>query len=140
MTSSTAPVVRSTADTVGVVAAAACAVHCLALPLVVASTPLLFLNHLLTPWVEWAFVVVSMVVGLVAFRDSVRPGRSRRPLLLFAAGLTMLLLVRTLVDESSVRMERGGLLVAATLIIAAHVQHARGRHRDCTVSIAPAAD
>lgn len=128
---SSAPVTRSTADTVGVVAAAACAIHCLALSLVVASTPLLFLNGLLAPWVAWAFVAVSMAVGLISLRDSVRPGRPRRPLLLFVAGLTVLLLVRTVVGESSAWLERGGLVLAATLSIAAHVQRARGQRHRC---------
>ena len=121
---------RPTADTLGIVAAAACAVHCLALPLVVASTPLLFLGELLAPWVEWAFVAVSLVIGLVSFRDSLQPGRSRQPLWLFVAGLTLLLLVRVVVGEEYPWLERSGLLAAACLIIAAHVQHARAhRHR-----------
>jgi hypothetical protein len=124
---------RAIADLFGVVTAAACAVHCLALPVLIASTPLLVPTLFQKPWVEWAFVALSCAIGVISFRNAFHDGHSRRSVLLFIAGLTVLLLVRTLVGDASEWLERVGLLLGASLIISAHVRHAREVRHVCAV-------
>lgn len=128
---------RPVADTLGVLAASVCALHCVALPVLLSAAPLLPLSSLLDPWVEWALVGTSLLIGAVSFRDGVRSTIHRAPLALFLAGMSVLLMVRVLVDEDAPVIERVGLVAGASLIASAHVLRARRAARlmgDCKPS------
>lgn len=117
-------------DVAGCVASIACAVHCIALPLLLAAYPVLPLRGLRSPWTEWGFVVVSLIVGVSSFGPTAASREGHAPLGLFLAGGATLLAVRTLVPERATQLERVGLLLAAVLLASAHlVNHARARRR-----------
>ena len=83
-------------DRVGLVASFVCAVHCAAMPFVIALLPLVGLSVFADPRTEWAFVAISLVVGLASLLPSYF-GKHRRtkPLMLFATGLALILIART---------------------------------------------
>jgi len=117
-------------DVVGCVASVACALHCIALPVLLVAYPVLPLRGLMSPWAEWAFVVLSLIVGACTFGPFAVPREGRAPLALFLAGGATLLAVRTLVPEPGTQLERIGLLIGAVLLVSAHLlNRARARHR-----------
>lgn len=110
-------------DGFALAASAACMVHCLALPLVLALLPVLSGTlvegegfHLLV----LALALPTSAVGLWASR---RPGGSNGPLLAGAAGLILLALA-LMAGEA---MERMMTLVGSLLLAAAHVANWRAR-------------
>jgi hypothetical protein len=53
-------------DRAGLLVSGACAVHCSLLPLFIAAVPVLGLGRLLDERVEWAFIVMTALVGATA--------------------------------------------------------------------------
>lgn len=112
-------------DRIGVSAGLLCAVHCLALPLVIAALPLAGLDLLLGERVEQSFAAASVTVGGL----SLVPGfllvhRRPLPLCLLALGASLLLAGRALIGEGS-RMEPMVVVVGALALVVAHVTNAR---------------
>jgi hypothetical protein len=118
-------------DLVGCVASITCAVHCVALPLLLAAYPILPLHGLRSPWTEWGFVFVSLVVGASSFGPAAVSREGRMPLVLFFAGGATLLAVRTLVPEHATQLERIGLVFGAMLLAAAHLLNRARASRRC---------
>jgi hypothetical protein len=117
-------------DIFGCAASVACALHCVALPVLFATYPLLPLGGLRRPWVEWAFVLISLVVGVCTFGPTAESRHGRAPIALFLAGGATLIAVRTLVPEYAPNLERFGLLFGAVLLTSAHlVNRARASQR-----------
>jgi hypothetical protein len=117
-------------DVVGCIASIACAVHCIALPVLLVAYPVLPLRALHEPWAEWAFVLLSLILGVWSFGPTTASREGRAPLALFLAGGATLLAVRTLVPEHAPQLERIGLVTGAMLLVSAHlVNRARVRHR-----------
>jgi hypothetical protein len=108
-------------DLVGCVASVACAVHCIVLPLLLAAYPVLPLRGLRSPWTEWGFVILSLIVGASSFGRTAASREGHAPLGLFLAGALTLLVVRTLVPEQATQLERVGLLLGAVLLASAHL-------------------
>jgi hypothetical protein len=116
-------------DVVGSVASVACALHCIALPVLLVAFPMLPLRALLDPWAEWAFVVFSLIVGVSSLGPWAASREGRAPLALFLMGGATLLAVRTFVPEGAIHLERIGLLIGAALLVSAHLlNRARARH------------
>jgi len=79
------------ADRLGVFAASACAVHCLAAPVILAFAPLLG-SVWASPKTHWAFAAVSIPAALTLLRRRLR-GQSRRGVMSLAlAGSALVLL------------------------------------------------
>lgn len=117
-------------DLVGCVASITCAVHCIALPLLLSAYPVLPLHGLRSPWTEWGFVLVSLIVGASSFGPAAATREGRVPLVLFLAGGATLLVVRTLVPAHATQLERVGLVFGALLLATAHlVNRARASQR-----------
>lgn len=122
MRPSAAPGVRTLADGLGLFAATACAVHCIALPaLLVAGTaiPTVLLDdeifHQTMLWLVVPSAVIALGLGCWRHKD-------RRVLLLGALGVTGLALSGTVVHdllgevaEKSVTLGSAGLAIAAHL-------------------------
>lgn len=107
-----------TADRIGAIASFLCAIHCAALPFVLALLPLLGLEFLADHRFERAFVLFACALALVSLIGGYR--RHHRPLSLLLAlpGLALLLLGVTVAEQYSIAMHSvlvtcGGLLVAA---------------------------
>jgi hypothetical protein len=122
-------------DVIGCVASITCAVHCVALPLLLTAYPVLPLHGLRGPWAEWGFVVVSVVVGASSFGPAAGSREGRAPLVLFLAGGATLLVVRTLVPAHATQLERVGLALGAMLIALAHLVNRARTSRRCACAV-----
>ena len=124
MRPSATPAVRAIADGVGLFAATACAVHCIALPalLVVGATiPTLLVEdelfHQLMLWLVVPSAVVAFGLGCWRHKD-------RRVLLLGVLGVTGLVLSGTVLhDLLGEFAEKAATLGSTGLVIAAHLRN-----------------
>jgi hypothetical protein len=107
-------------DRIGLVASCVCAVHCAAMPLLIALLPFVGLSVLADPRTEWAFVAISFVVGLSSLLPSYF-GKHRRtkPLVLFGTGLAMILIARTSFEDR-LSAEIPFMVFGALLIAGSH--------------------
>ena len=109
-------------DRFGVVASCACAVHCFLMPLVISALPLLGLSFFADARTEWAFVCLSIGLGVLSLLPGyLKHHKRRRPLALFVAGICLIVVARLLLNEDF-RLETpvvvtGGLLVAIAHLI-----------------------
>lgn len=111
-------------DSAGAFSAGLCAVHCVTSSLWLAVLPSIGLGLLLDPRLERLFLWSAVALGAVAFSQGWMRHRRRVPVLLFVAGLGVLLLLRPRLAEGSTSELLAVVLGAATLIIA-HWQNAR---------------
>ncbi|REJ68853.1 MAG: MerC domain-containing protein [Planctomycetota bacterium] len=76
-------------DWVGIAASVACAIHCAAMPLIIASLPMLDLGYFDAVFHQWMAVVCS-VIALVAFLPGWRKHRRLGPPLIATLGLSVI--------------------------------------------------
>ncbi|MBT2118181.1 MerC family mercury resistance protein [Dyella sp. LX-66] len=110
------------ADRIGAMASFLCAIHCAALPFVLALLPLLGLDFLADHRFERAFVLFACVLALVSLLSGYRRHHRVLPLRLALPGLALLVLGVTVAEGYSVGVHSalvtcGGLLVAAAHFI-----------------------
>ena len=112
-------------DRVGVVLSWACFVHCVALPFALAALPLSAASLLGGEEVEWIVLGVTVAIGVLALVPSYfRYHRNFTSLILFAAGLALIIAAEPLFDESLAG--RAVLLAAgASGITGAHLLNRR---------------
>ena len=123
---SATPSVRTLADGLGLFAATACALHCIALPAVLvvgATLPTVLLDdesfHRLMLWLVVPSAVIAFGLGCWRHKD-------RRVLLLGVLGVTGLVLSGTVLHDIFGELtEKGVTLVSAGLLIAAHLRNFR---------------
>jgi hypothetical protein len=77
-------------DRIGISASLLCAIHCAALPLALAVLPLAGAHILLGGTIELVMIGVSAVVGVASLGSSYRVHGRLNPLLIMAAGATIL--------------------------------------------------
>jgi hypothetical protein len=88
-------------DRAGAILAWACFIHCIALPFLLAAVPLSVASLLGSETAEWVVLGVSAAIGLVALVPSYfRHHRNITSLMLFVAGLALILAAEPLTDES----------------------------------------
>jgi hypothetical protein len=107
-----------TADRVGAAASFLCALHCAALPFVLALLPVLGLGFLADHRFERGFVIFACLLAVISLLNGYRRHRRLLPLRLALPGLALLLLGVTFAENYSVGLHStlvtcGGLLVAA---------------------------
>jgi MerC mercury resistance protein len=117
---------RPALDTMGATASLMCAVHCAIAALFIGVAPAL--SFFAAPWIDWAFFGISAVIGLAALVPGYRLHRMRRPLTLFALGMTLLLILRVLHVQASLS-EMAVVIVAASSLITAHWINRGATHR-----------
>lgn len=110
------------ADRIGATASFLCAIHCAALPFMLALLPLLGLGFLADHRFERAFVLFACVLALVSLLSGYRRHRRVLPLRLALPGLALLVLGVTVAEGYSIGVHSvlvtcGGLLVAAAHFI-----------------------
>jgi hypothetical protein len=111
------------ADTLGMCVAGACAVHCIATPLIVGILPVVGLP-LLDPRTEWLFLSCSLVLSSVAvFSGCVRHHRWL-PVAMFVGGAATLLASHAVLDDDGTAA-RAAIAVGAALVIGAHLLNIR---------------
>lgn len=124
---------ESTLDRLGMLASLACAVECVALPVILAATPLAGLSMLAGERWEWAFVVAALGIGLLSLcHGYIKHHRRRRVLALFSVGISLMLLTRLLLEESA-PAEVPLVLTSASLIGGTHFLNLQlcRTHRPC---------
>lgn len=82
----------SKADNLGATASLICAVHCVALPVLLAALPVLGLAWLDNPWVDRGFFILAMFIILAAHPKGYRKHGSCVPASLAVFGLLGILL------------------------------------------------
>ncbi|MEP6712976.1 MAG: MerC domain-containing protein [Ferruginibacter sp.] len=106
-------------DTIGIGASFACAVHCIAMPVLFTTLPLFGIELLKNIWLEMATILVSVVIGSWALlRGYFKHHHNKTPVWLFATGI-ILLVIANLVNKHS--MEMGIKFFAVSFIITAHI-------------------
>jgi hypothetical protein len=110
------------ADRIGAAASFLCAIHCAALPFVLALLPLLGLTFLADHAFERGFVLFASVLALVSLARGYRRHRHPLPLSFALPGLTLLLIGVTFAESHSIALHSslvasGGLLVACAHFI-----------------------
>lgn len=121
-------------DQVGMIASSFCALHCLLMPLVVGLLPLFGRSFLADEQTEWTLIGVALFVGLC----SLIPGfwfhhRKLQPLLVFAIGVALILLVRLLLVEFRY-LELFGVVTGGVLLASAHALNLRYCRQCCLSS------
>lgn len=106
------------ADRVGATASFLCAIHCAALPFVLAILPLIGLSFLADHAFERGFVLCASALALVALVNGYRRHHRSLPLRLALPGLTLLVIGVTFAESYSIIVHSvlvtcGGLLVAS---------------------------
>ena len=106
------------ADRLGAAASFLCAIHCIALPFVLAALPLMGLGFLAGHTFERIFVSFAAALALFSLINGYRRHRRPQSLALAGAGLLLLVFGVTLAESFSLALHStlvaiGGLLVAA---------------------------
>ena len=79
-------------DALGITTSLLCAIHCAALPLLMASLPILGINVIHNPGFEYGMIGLASVIGIAALQHGFRHHHRRLlPILLFSCGMTLLI-------------------------------------------------
>jgi hypothetical protein len=108
----------SLADRLGATASFLCAIHCAALPFVLAVLPLLGLSFLADHAFERGFVLFASALALISLITGYRRHHQPLPLMLALPGLALLITGVTFAENYSIALHSvlvtcGGLLVAS---------------------------
>ncbi len=110
-------------DTTGACLSVACAIHCLAMPLLIAILPLIGLGFLANERAELVLITgaIGLAVGSLAW--SVRLHRSWRALLILIVALAFIATSRTAVEGTFevVFYSIGGVLLASAHLVNRHL-------------------
>ena len=117
---------RFSLDAFGASASLICAVHCGVVALALGTLPAI--SFLAAPWIEWAFLSVSLIIGLAALIPGYRRHGLRRPLVFFGVGVAILFALRTL-HLASGAIELSGVAAAAGFLVSAHWINRGATHR-----------
>jgi hypothetical protein len=105
-------------DRAGMLVSGACALHCTLLPLLLAAVPVIGLGRLFDDRLEWGFVIMTALVGATAhLRAYTNDHRHVAPGLVFAAGFSLVLCARLVLEEHRLgpyAVGLGGLLAATS--------------------------
>lgn len=129
------------ADRVGATASLLCAIHCALLPLVIGLLPLIGLEILADPGVEFAFVLCACVLASLTIVHAWWGHRDPRALRLLLPGVALLLLGQAVGHGSSLEWLHAGLMACGgTLVASAHIVNLRmARHRRLAAAAAATA-
>ncbi|MGQ9897044.1 MAG: MerC domain-containing protein [Acidobacteriota bacterium] len=113
---------------VGATASLICAVHCLAMPLLIGILPILGLSLLSSPWLEWSLIGFTGAIGLLTLFPSYHwKHRRSQPLVLFLLGFGLILGTKFLFDEGS-SLETPGMVTGALFVAVANLINHRLVH------------
>jgi hypothetical protein len=130
------PVKRALLDRVGATGSMLCAVHCAALPLVLAIAPAIgagFANHTF----EIGFIAFASLLGLTSLILGYRQHRVGRALLLLVPGIALLwsaVLIERLHDSTiahAVAMAIGGTMIACAHLLNLRLTHSHAHGEAC---------
>ncbi len=112
----------------GAAASFLCAIHCLAMPLLIGVLPLIGLGLLTTPWLEWSLIGLAGLMGIVTLPPSYcRDHRQLQPLGLFTLGFGLILVTKLFITEGSA-LETLGMVIGALFVAGANLVNHRLVH------------
>lgn len=117
----------SSLDVVGASTSLVCAVHCVVVSLFLGGLPAA--SFLAAPWIEWAFLGASTVIGLVTLVPGHARHRMLTPIVLFVVGISILVATRVMYLAPPA-VELSLVAVAAVCLISAHWRN-RGALHSC---------
>ena len=117
-------------DFLGMSASALCAMHCLALPLLLAGSSLGGWQFLTSELYETLFLVFAAFIAAVALYPAYRRHQDRKPLTLAITGLLLLFFSHILGHElNNYWAEAAGAAFGGLLLVAAHFSNYRLVHK-----------
>ncbi len=110
-------------DTTGACLSVACAIHCLAMPLLVAVLPLIGLGFFATERAEVVLISGAIALAIGSLAWGVRHHRSWRALLVLIVALAFIATARTAVEGTFevVFYSIGGVLLASAHLVNRHL-------------------
>ncbi|MBX2921898.1 MAG: MerC domain-containing protein [Chitinophagaceae bacterium] len=120
-------------DMIGVGASLFCAVHCLLLPLLVTTLPLLGMEMLENPAIETATLIISMLAGIAALYTGGYKSHHRRlwPMGVFVAGM-IAMIAGNIAGFNRIASEAICKTAGIVCILTAHTANWVYRRRCCT--------
>lgn len=112
-------------DRFGTVAGLACAVHCAAMPFVLALVPAAMGATLGSGWIEWGLFGASATLGLTCMHRGGRIHGRGATKTIFAAGLAMLALGRVSEEREWGRWGVAALVLGGVTVATAHFFNGR---------------
>ena len=111
------------ADTTGACLSVACAIHCLAMPLLIAVLPLIGLGFLANERAEVVLILVAIGLAIASLAWGVRLHRSWRALLILIVALAFIATARTAVEGTFevVFYSIGAILLASAHLVNRHL-------------------
>lgn len=86
-------IIRSYLDLLGFSASFLCAVHCLVMPLVLSMGLLGGMSWLESAWVEWSFILSTLVLGSWSLVGSLPKHRNMTPILIAGVGFVLIVVL-----------------------------------------------
>ncbi|MCY4552888.1 MAG: MerC domain-containing protein [Candidatus Poribacteria bacterium] len=110
-------------DTTGACLSVACAIHCLAMPLLVAVLPLIGLSFLANERAELVLISGAIALAIGSLAGGVRHHRRWRALLILIVALVFIATARTAVEGifEVVFYSTGGILLASAHLVNRHL-------------------
>jgi hypothetical protein len=109
--------IHSSLDYLGAALSFTCAIHCIAMPFLIASLPLIGLGIFVNPTAENYFIAASLVIASLSFVSGFRQHRKRRVLILFVVAAALLCIGRLSMSECMCCNEHFELSVPLCLAI-----------------------
>jgi hypothetical protein len=112
---------KGTLDLMGASASIVCAAHCAVVALALGLMPVL--GFMANPWIDIAFLIATLAIGVASLVPSWLHHNQRRPLVFFGVGVAILVFARLLGNRPG--LEFVLVLVGATYVVSAHWQNRR---------------
>ena len=114
---------HSTVDNVGACLSFACAVHCMAAPLLITVLPLIGLGFILAESTELVMVTSASGIAVGSLTWGIRNHRKRRVFLIIGGALLLIIIARLGVSENAevIFTVIGGLLLLSAHLVNRHL-------------------
>lgn len=126
------PAIAEFADRIGATASLICALHCAALPFVLAVLPALGLGFLADHLFERIFIACASALAIAVLLHGYRHHHDRRPLTLLVPGLALLWIGGFLVDgHDTIGLHALLVVLGGSGVALAHLTNLRLQHANC---------